>query len=221
MKLGLVYTALDEGDVQPQFLAWHRAQGVDLFLSAQMYGPERQSQEMTDLQRLAHAEGCDWVIDSDADEFWWSEGGTVKELLAGQPAGLAWVTAPVTEFTPDGKRALAGHRNWIGLDLAPKVCHRPGPGIRVLLGNAGVVGAHGRVRRLPGLEVLHWPLRSPEQARGKCQNLLAWEGRDPRPARRLRGYRDLERDPEAEFERIARLPSRPDDRLQRALGRAA
>ncbi|MGH7611804.1 MAG: hypothetical protein ACREN4_07270, partial [Candidatus Dormibacteria bacterium] len=221
VKLGMIFTSRDEEDLEQRFLAWHRAQGVDLFLSTQVYGPERQSQGMTELQLLAHSERCDWVLDSDADEFWWSGRGTVKEVLERLPAGLAWALAQVTEFTPGGGRALAGHRNWMGLRLSPKVCHRPGPGIRVLRGNGGVLGAHGRGRTLPDLEVLHWPLRSPGQARRKCQDQLAWEGRDPRPARRLRGYRDLERDPEAVFGRIARLPSRPDDRLQRALGRVA
>lgn len=217
----MIFTSRDEEDLEQRFLAWHRAQGVDLFLSSRGYPPDRQEQKMTELQLLAHSERCDWVLDSDADEFWWSGRGTVKQALAHLPAGLAWALAQVTEFTPGGGRALTGHRNWMGLRLSPKVCHRPGAGIRVLRGNGGVLGAHGRGRTMPDLEVLHWPLRSPEQARRKSENLLDWAGRDPRPPGRLLGYRAMAADPGGELARIDALPSQADPRLRQALGEAA
>ena len=61
----------------------------------------------TQMGRMAHEMGADWVIHNDADEFWWPLTGTnLKEALAAIPNRFGIVLAPRTEFIP-GRTAPA------------------------------------------------------------------------------------------------------------------
>jgi hypothetical protein len=122
--------------------------------------------------------GADWVINTDADEFWMPRGGTLKETLASVPDGFGIVWALSRHFVPrpdDG--AFFAERMTIRVSAPAaindptspyrphqKVAHRADPEIRV--GH----GAHiARSRRWSSLhhwypaEVLHFPFRSLEQ----------------------------------------------------------
>ena len=64
----------------------------------------------TQIGRLAHEMGADWVIHNDADEFWWPmTGSNLKEALAAVPERFGIVLAPRTEFLPrpDGAGSFA------------------------------------------------------------------------------------------------------------------
>ena len=53
----------------------------------------------TDLARLAATEhGADWVIHSDADEFWWPRGDSLKDVLTSIPARYGIVRALLRHF---------------------------------------------------------------------------------------------------------------------------
>ena len=64
---------------------------------------------MTRMARLAATEhGADWVVNSDADEFWWPRGGDVAEVLAAVPGRFGVVRGMWRQFVPrpgDGRRS--------------------------------------------------------------------------------------------------------------------
>ena len=87
------------------------------------------------MARMAAAHGADWVVHSDADEFWWpTEHPDLKELFASQPDHVQSVMARKLNFVPrpDGdepfyERMLLRDnegRNLIGRLILPKVAHR-------------------------------------------------------------------------------------------------
>jgi len=125
---------------------------------------------------------ADWVFSADADEFWWPRGGSLRDVLGAVPSRYGVVRAVSRHFAPrpdDGthfaERMVARvspyssrtrlddpFHSWI------KVAHRGCPGLEVHFGSHDVEG--GGLLTLRGwhpIEVLHYPLRSPEQARRK------------------------------------------------------
>lgn len=131
------------------------------------------------MARLAAAEhGADWVVNSDADEFWWPRFGDLKESLASVPERYGIVVAPLRNFVPrPGDEGLFAERMTIrAAPAAPvndpagayrpsfKVAHRADPAVLVGRGNHELPGS--RLAVLGGwypLEVLHFPVRSPAQ----------------------------------------------------------
>lgn len=121
---------------------------------------------------------ADWVIHSDADEFWWPEKGNLKGVLTDIPSEFPVVSVPRFDFIPrpesDGpmfERMVYKDLmpvNHIGKPLPPKVCHRAIPGVVVGQGNHKLTEPAGLpVFRSPDLEILHFPMRSYEQFRKK------------------------------------------------------
>ena len=61
----------------------------------------RQDEWVTGMARLAATEhGADWVINSDADEFWWPRGGSLKDVLATVPDRFGVVRGCWRHFLP-------------------------------------------------------------------------------------------------------------------------
>src|SRR4026209_511232 len=111
MKLVMTLLVRDEADIVDAQIAFHLAAGVDLVIATdnrsedgttgvlERYEREgrlhllrepgddlRQSEWVTRMARLAATDfGADWVINSDADEFWWPRGASPSEVLAGAP----------------------------------------------------------------------------------------------------------------------------------------
>ena len=89
---------------------------------------------LTQMARRAATElDADWVVHTDADEFWWPVSGSLTETLAGIPARYGVVVAPRVEFVgrPDGPGTFAerltvreAHSR-----LQPKVAHRAEPDV--------------------------------------------------------------------------------------------
>src|SRR5437588_11098213 len=56
---------------------------------------------VTRMARLAAAEhGADWVINNDADEFWWPVAGSLKDMLELVPSRYGQLVCPRHNFVP-------------------------------------------------------------------------------------------------------------------------
>ncbi len=156
----------------------------------------RQGEWVTHLaRRAAVEERADWVLLSDGDEFWWPRGGSLKEVLAAVPAGCGLVYAPSRTFLPrpdDGRFfaermtvRLAGSAaiNDPATPFRPvsKVAARAHPNLTVLAGNHSVEGVPPNPREAwHPIEILHFPLRSPEQTAAKYEKTIAGWSFNPR-----------------------------------------
>jgi hypothetical protein len=198
----------DERDIVEQHLAFHLAAGVGLVIVTdhastdgtsdvlahyeregnvrvinEPDGPLRQREWVTRMARLAATEhGADWVISSDADEFWWPRGGSLDEVLGSIPRRYGLVQSFVRHFVPvpdDGRPfeermtlRLAAHAP-INDPRSPwrpfrKVVHRGHPDAEVVEGSHSVTGTDlVAMRGWYPLEVLHFPIRTPSQLERK------------------------------------------------------
>jgi hypothetical protein len=207
----------DEVDIIEAHLAFHLHAGVDIVIATdhgstdgttevlESYARDghvhlirradariRQSEWVTQMARSAATEHyADWVINSDADEFWWPQGGTLREVLAMIPDRYGVVHAVSRYFVPRPADGLPfGERMNVRLAApAPindpatpfrpvsKVAHRADMRVVVHKGNHAVEGLPFRsLRGWRPIELLHFPLRSPEQCARKYEKTwLGWE----------------------------------------------
>ena len=221
MKVVMTLLVRDEADILPALLEYHLDQGVDFFIATDnrsedataailrryeragrlhyIYEPDdtyAQHEWVTRMARLAATEfGADWVINSDADEFWWPEaGGSLKDVLAAVPAEVAGLQAARSNFVPLPDEALTGVPFWeamvirerqslnpLGEPLPPKVCHRADPGVEVAQGNHEVALSGGeRVRPTEELVIFHFPMRGFRRFENKIAKGGAAYGRNRR-----------------------------------------
>jgi hypothetical protein len=203
MKVAMTLLVRNEADIVDAQLAFHLNAGVDVVIVtdhgssdgtreilesyAQLgvlhlideHGPERRQGEwVTRMARLAATDfGADWVINSDADEFWWPRGGDLKEVLSVIPDRYGVVRAFWRPFPPrPGDGAFADRMTVRFSPLAPindplspyrpsvKVAHRADPEVKVGYGNHAVEGRTlVPLRGWYPIELLHFPLRGLEQ----------------------------------------------------------
>jgi glycosyl transferase family 2 len=204
MRLVLTVLARDEADIIDAQIAFHLNAGVDFVVATDnnsrdgtaeilaAYEREgvlrlleepseglRQGEWVTRMARMAARDlGADWVINSDADEFWWPRGGTLKEVLGAVPDQYGVVQAFWRSFVPrpdDG--LLFAERMTVRLSQhAPindpssfyrpvrKVAHRADPDVVVGRGNHDLVESPLRpLQTWHPIEVLHFPQRSRAQ----------------------------------------------------------
>lgn len=127
MRLAATLLVRDEEQILGAHLDYHLAQGVDLFLvmdngsidatpeilreyermgavrivPGAEPGHYRQGEWVTKLARLAATEyGADWVLNLDADEFWWPNAGTLPDALASVPDRYGVLHAARIDFDP-------------------------------------------------------------------------------------------------------------------------
>jgi Glycosyl transferase family 2 len=259
MKLVMTLLARDEADIVEEWLAFHLNAGADFVIATdnrsqdgttdvlERYEREghlhlirepgedlRQDEWVTRMARLAATEfDADWVVNSDADEFWWPRGGSLKDMLGAVAPEYGVVHALIRGFVPrpEDNRFFADRLIWRYATHAPvhhpvtpfrparHVVHRGDPSVVVGQGSHRVYGFRGAV--LDGwypIEVLHFPLRTRPQSIRKHAN--AWRVLRPRPRRRrsarprARGGHDRRGHPTS---RCARLdPARPRSKLPQA-----
>ena len=229
MKLVMTLLVRDEEDVLDAHLRYHFAQGVDFMVvtnnrSVDGTGAILQRYEqdgaihvidepeddysqwrwVTRMARMACTEyQADWVINADADEFWWPEQGDLKSTLAAVPEDADVVHVERFDFVPvpeDGRpfyqRMVVRETISLNLEGEPlprKVAHRAHPEVTVAQGNHKVTGpsmvsAAGPVP----LVIHHFPLRTYSQFRNKIvKGGSAYRRNRELPAEVGAGWRNL------------------------------
>jgi hypothetical protein len=210
MKLVMTLLARNEADIVDAQIAFHLHAGVDFVIATdngstdgtteilQRYARDgllhylredaddwRQGKWVTRMARLAATEfGADWVINSDADEFWWPRGGTLKDVLSEIPSRFGLVRGCWRHFVPRhrdgqsfdelmtvrlGRPAFPGDKRTV-YHAHQKVAHRASPDVIVETGNHDAVALGLEpLRSWYPLEVLHFSIRSPEQVAKKAR----------------------------------------------------
>jgi Glycosyl transferase family 2 len=208
MKVVETLLVRDEVDVVGAHLAFNLNAGVDFVLAIDhesqdgttevlenyvssgvvkripVTGRFREQQWRTMLARIAAADyAADWVINSDADQFWWPRIGTLHDALATVPGEVVAVRSWDRVFVPtpdDGAHfvermtfRLVSHVPlnvpWSNYRPLPRVIHRGDPGITVSRGGHSVWMPSMRPYSWwSPVEALHFPWRSIEQMTKKA-----------------------------------------------------
>ena len=205
MKLVMTLLARDEADIVDAQIAFHLNAGVDLVVATdnrshdgtteilERYAREgrlhlirepgddlRQSEWVTRMARLASVElGADWILNTDADEFWWPRGGDFRALFGTIPDRFGVVRGAWRNFVPrpDDHRFFAErltarlcrpsfHSHPLSTHF--KSAHRGATDVRVGRGNHEAFGQGlVPVRGWFPIEILHFPVRSLEHCMRK------------------------------------------------------
>ena len=202
MKLVMTLVLRNEVDIVKANLDYHLASGVD-FVIVTDHGSDdgtgevlqeyeragvakvvrdrerahHQSRRMTRMAEMARCEyEADWVINNDADEFWWPRVGSLRDVFAALPERYAQIIVPRRNFRPltagfgedpqepFHKRLLYRETHSPSIANLPKVAHRPRAGVTIAPGNHSIVPSGLPAVPANGLlEIFHFPMRSYEQ----------------------------------------------------------
>jgi hypothetical protein len=222
MKLVMTLLARDEADVLDAQVAFHLNAGVDFLVATdnlsvdgstdilEKYAREghlhlireeseylRQADWITRMGRMAAADfGADWVLHSDADEFWWPRGESLKDVLASIPERYGIVRALLRQFVPrpdDG--SFFAERMTARLSAAApindprslfrpnlKIIHRADPTVTVSIGAQQLIdSSFVPLRGWYPVEFFHFPIRSLAQAERKYEHQRTAAGETPSP----------------------------------------
>src|ERR671930_102503 len=181
MKLVVTVLARDEADIIVAQVSFHLNAGADFVIATDNKSRDgttqilesyeragvlelirepaeglRQGEWVTRMARRAATEhGADWVINADADEFWWPRGGSLKDVFAAVPAKYGIVEALWRSFVPrpDDGAPFAERMTARLSQHAPindptsfyrpvvKVAHRGDPTVTVGRGNHALAGS--------------------------------------------------------------------------------
>ena len=203
MKLVQTLVVRDEEDIVDAQIAYHLNAGVDFVIASDhesldgttdilesyiraghllripVAGPVREAEWRTHMARLAATDhAADWVINTDADEFWIPRRGSLKEILSAVPQSYGVLWALSRHFVPrTGADGFFADRMTVRVssDAAmsdptspyrphAKVAHRADSKISV--GHGSHTAFSARFRQLPNwhpIEVFHFPFRTQEQ----------------------------------------------------------
>lgn len=207
MKLIMTLLVRDEEDILGANIQFHISQGVDFFvvtdnlsvdgtrdivesyvrqgIAAYFFEPVddySQHRWVTRMARMAAQDyGADWVINSDADEFWMGAASAagVKEHLEKVDSSVDCIEVVRANCVPTelpdersfAERMVFRERqsfNTEGQPLPSKVCHRGFCDIEIEQGNHGVLRAGVPLPAAAGpLRILHYPVRSYAQFENK------------------------------------------------------
>ena len=200
----------DEADIVGEQIGFHLEHGVDFVVATDhrstdgtteiLRGYERegrlhlireeadvlrQADWVTRMARLAATDfDADWVVNSDADELWWSREGSLRDVLEAIPPRFGAIRGLWRHFVPRPEmpepfyeRMIVRRRSTLDFTspyhAQVKVVHRATPDVVVTQGNHDAFGRGLElVREWCPFEVLHFPVRTPEQMERKFS---AWE----------------------------------------------
>ena len=199
MSLVMTLLVRDEQDIIAENIEFHKSQGVDFFIVTDnksiddtphilkeyqksgvlqyiWEGKDNYNQHewVSRMAQLAFTEyQADWVINNDADEFWWPIQGTLKTTFHNIPSEFNALSAERFNFVPlvnvhspfynDMIYRERVSLNPLGNPLPPKMAHRGYPNIIVEQGNHKVRGI-GELNIISNLvEIFHFPIRTYEQ----------------------------------------------------------
>jgi hypothetical protein len=223
MKVVMTLLVRDEIDIVEAWLAFHLSAGADFVIATDNRSVDgtsevleryadaglvhvidepgedlRDGEWVTRMARIAAARfGADWVINSDADEFWWPRGGSLKQVLAAIPERYGKVGAFLRTFVPRPGAADFAERMTVRFSaLAPindpsslyrpirKIVHRADPDVTLVRGHHDVLdSALAPLRGWFPIETFHFPLRTREQCARKAMVMgRAWEQHVDRPS---------------------------------------
>lgn len=195
----------DEEDILQVHIDYHLSQGVDFFIVTDNCSTDstseilheyqkqgilhyiyegnndyNQREWVTKMARMAYTDyGADWVINSDADEFWWPISGSLKEAFSSISNEFNVVEVQrhnfvskeyLTTFYRDMVYRENKSKNHLGKPLPPKVAHRGDSTINISQGNHHVEGFENQNTMSAMIEILHFPMRSYEQFTNKIKN---------------------------------------------------
>jgi hypothetical protein len=210
VKLAMTLLVRDEADIVDAQLAFHLNAGVDVVIATDNRSTDgtteileryekagylrlmrqerddmRQAEWVSRMARLAATElGADWVINADADEFWWPREGSLKDVLAVVPERFGVVRGCWRHYLPRpddgeffaermtvrlGRPNPAGDKRTI-FHAHQKVAHRADPSVIVEAGNHNASGARLEpIRTWHPIEVLHFSFRTLDQVERKAR----------------------------------------------------
>jgi Glycosyl transferase family 2 len=222
MKLVMTLLARDEADIVDAQLEYHLNAGVDFVIATDNLSQDgtteilesyarsgqlhliredgeylRQADWITRMGRIAATEfGADWVIHSDADEFWWPRGDSLKDVLASIPSRYGVVRALLRHFVPrpDSEPSFAERMTVRVSTASPindprslfrpnlKVIHRADPDVNVSIGAQRLIDSPlVPLRGWYPVEFFHFPVRSLEQCERKYAHQQISPGQAPSP----------------------------------------
>ena len=212
MRVVMTLLVRDEADIIDAQLAFHLNAGVDFVVATDNRSEDgtteileryeragflhliredgeatRQSEWVTRMARKAATEfDADWVLNADADEFWWPRGGSLKDVLTVIPERYGVVRGCWRHFLPRptaSAYSFFAERMTVRLCLPAhpgdkatifhahqKVAHRADPNVTIEEGNHNAFGDRLEpVRVWHPIEVLHFSLRSRAQLERKSR----------------------------------------------------
>jgi hypothetical protein len=222
MKVVMTLLARDEADIVDENLKFHLNAGVDFVIAMDNLSQDgttellesyaknghvrlirqdseylRQADWITEMGRLAATEhGADWVIHTDADEFWWPRGESLKDVLTSIPARYGVVRALLRHFVPrpdDG--SPFAERMTVRMSASSpindprslyrpnlKIVHRADPNVNVSIGAQRLIDSPlVPLRGWYPIEFFHFPVRNLEQCERKYSYQQTGPGQTPSP----------------------------------------
>jgi hypothetical protein len=194
----MTLAARDEADIIESNIRYHLEAGVDFIIATDHRSTDRtneilrgferdgrlqvirqddeafrQREWVNEMARLAAtSHGADWVINADADEFWWPHSGTLHDVFAAVPSQFGAIRGIWRHFVLRPDRPGPFYERMV-VRRAPalepvdpycanaKVAHRADPNVRVSRGNHDVFGERlSLLREWFPLEIFHFPIRS-------------------------------------------------------------